>query len=107
MALRYLAEILLGPAGGAAAQRWGARRVMVALSMACAAGLALVGAGWLWTGATLIVILRALLQPLPPPIAAADNPGAARVPALARLATWREWRAQRCSGHPNLLAIQS
>jgi hypothetical protein len=37
-----------------------------------------------------VVALRGLLQPLPAPVAAAANPGPARVPALARLATWRD-----------------
>ena len=38
----------------------------------------------------LVVLVRGLIQPLPAPIAAADNPGPARVPALAKMATWRD-----------------
>jgi hypothetical protein len=37
-----------------------------------------------------IILLRALLAPLMAPVAADASPGAARVPALARLATWRD-----------------
>jgi hypothetical protein len=44
----------------------------------------------LWFGVLATVILRALLQPLPAPVIAEDFPGAARVPALARQAVWRD-----------------
>lgn len=90
LALRYVAEILLGPAGGALAQRYGARRVLTLLSLTTAAGLAIIGAGALWIGAVLVVILRGLIQPIPAPVVAIENPGRDRVPALARLATWRD-----------------
>lgn len=90
LALRYAALILLGPIGGALAERRGARRVLALLSFASAIALALVGIGVLWIGAVMVVLLLGLLQPLPAVVAAADHPGAARVPALARLATWRD-----------------
>ncbi len=90
LALRYAAEIALGPLGGTLAGRHGVRRLLVLLSLAAAAGLAMVGLGLLWSGAVLVVLLRGLIQPLPAPVAAADNPGPARVPALAKLATWRD-----------------
>jgi MFS transporter len=90
LSLRYLAEVVLGPPGGALAERVGALPLLVGLSLASAAGLAAVGLGALWTGAVAVVLLRGLLQPLPAPVAAAANPGPARVPALARLATWRD-----------------
>jgi MFS family permease len=48
LALRYIAEILLGPAGGALAERYGARRLLMLLSISTAAGLAVIGAGLLW-----------------------------------------------------------
>jgi hypothetical protein len=60
------------------------------LSVSTAAGLALIGAGLLWSGAVLVVVLRGLIQPLPAPVVAIENPGRERVPALARLATWRD-----------------
>jgi hypothetical protein len=44
----------------------------------------------LWVGVLATVILRALLQPLPAPVIAEEFPGAARVPALARQAVWRD-----------------
>jgi len=90
LALRYIAEIMLGPAGGALAERHGARRVLMLLSISTAAGLAVIGTGWLWTGAVLVVVLRGLIQPIPAPVVALENPGRDRVPALARLATWRD-----------------
>ena len=90
LALRYVAEIGLGPSGGTLAQRYGARRVLTVLSVSTAAGLVVIGAGALWLGALLVVLMRGLIQPLPPPLVALDNPGRDRVPALARLATWRD-----------------
>ncbi|HKS89903.1 MAG TPA: MFS transporter [Stellaceae bacterium] len=90
LALRYIAEILLGPVGGRLAARFGPRRVLTLLSVSTAAGLAVIGAGALWSGALLVVTLRGLIQPIPPPVVALENPGRERVPALARLATWRD-----------------
>jgi hypothetical protein len=90
LALRYLAEVVLGPPGGALAERFGAARLLVGFSLAAALGLVVIGQGGLWAGAIAVVVLRGLLQPLPAPVAAAANPGAERVPALARLATWRD-----------------
>jgi MFS transporter, DHA1 family, inner membrane transport protein len=90
LALRYVGEILLGPVGGGLAERFGPRRVLTALSVSTAAGLALIGIGGLWSGAALVVCLRGLIQPIPGPVVALENPGRARVPALAALATWRD-----------------
>jgi predicted MFS family arabinose efflux permease len=90
LSLRYLSEIALGPLGGRLAERFGALPLLVLLSLASAAGLALIGAGALWAGVALVVLPRGLLQPLPAPVAAAAHPGPGRVPALARLATWRD-----------------
>jgi MFS transporter, DHA1 family, inner membrane transport protein len=90
LTLRYVAEIVLGPAGGALAERYGARRVLTLLSVSTAAGLVVIGAGALWVGALLVVTLRGLIQPIPAPLVAMENPGRDRVPALARLATWRD-----------------
>lgn len=92
MALRYLSEILLSHSGGRLADRFGARRMLVGLSLGAAAALALLGVPepLPWAGVLGTVILRALLQPLPAPVIALDFPGAARVPALARQAVWRD-----------------
>ncbi len=90
LALGYAAEIVLSPVGGAVAQRHEAGRLLVWLSIGSAGSLALVGTDLRWVGAVLMVILRDLLQPLPATVVAALNPGPARVPVLARLATWRD-----------------
>ena len=92
MALRYASEIILSPMGGGLAHRFGARPVLVFLSLGCAAALALVGtSGWiLWSGVLATIVTRALLQPLPAPVIAEEFPGAERVPALARQAVWRD-----------------
>ena len=37
-----------------------------------------------------MVVLRGLIQPIAAPVVALENPGRDRVPALARLATWRD-----------------
>lgn len=92
MALRYASEIGLSAAGGSLANRYGARRLLIGLSLACAAALALMGtsAPMVWLGVLATVVLRALLQPLPAPVIAEHCPGAERVPALARQAVWRD-----------------
>ncbi|RVT91842.1 MFS transporter [Rhodovarius crocodyli] len=90
LASRYLAEILLGRPAGALAERFGALRVLIVVSLGSAAALAAIGLGALWLGVAVVVVLRGILQPLPPPVIAAANPGPARVPALARQATWRD-----------------
>jgi MFS family permease len=100
--LRYIAEILLAPVGGALAHRFDARRVLTLLSIGSAAGLAVIGFGWLWCGALTVVVLRGLIQPIPPPIVASDYPGPERVPALASLATWRDLGA---GGGPLLAGV--
>ena len=90
LALRYIAEIMLGPVGGRLAQRHGPRRVLMLLSITSAMGLLVIGTGALWAGALIVVLLRGLIQPIPGPAVAIENPGRDRVPALARLATWRD-----------------
>jgi hypothetical protein len=90
LALRYIAEIALGPVGGGLAQRFGPRGVLTILSISTAAGLAVIGVGALWTGAVLVVCLRGLIQQIPGPVVALENPGRDRVPALAANATWRD-----------------
>ncbi|MBX6372724.1 MAG: MFS transporter [Acetobacteraceae bacterium] len=93
LASRYASEILLAPPAGRLAERFGALPVLIAVSIVSAAGIALIGLGALWIGAVAVVGLRGLLQPLPAPVAAAANPGPARVPALARMSTWRDMGA--------------
>jgi MFS family permease len=92
MALRYLFEIVLSPIGGRVSEKIGARLLLVWLSLAASVAFVLLGIGGplLWVGAIAIITFRALLQPLPGPVVAELFPGPARVPALARQATWRD-----------------
>jgi MFS family permease len=92
LALRYVAEIVLSPVSGSLAARFGAARLLIQISIASAVALVLLaGDGvMLWLGVLVTVVLRALLQPLPAPVVAEAYPGAARVAALARQATWRD-----------------
>jgi hypothetical protein len=90
LALRYVAEIVLGPPGGIVAERCGAKRALVAISLASAIGYAAISGEAVWTGIIMVVLLRGLASPLPALVAAAANPGAARVPAIAAMATWRD-----------------
>lgn len=91
MATRYFGEIVLSPVGGWLAERFGAVRVLVVLSLMTCAALVGFGEGnWLWIFAGLIVVLRSLQLPLLPPIVAARTPPADRVHALAGRAIWRD-----------------
>ncbi|QEI04905.1 MFS transporter [Pigmentiphaga aceris] len=89
MALRYVAEILLGPLGGAIADRLSPERMLVWLSLASAVALIGFGAGWFWSAAV-IMVLRALQLPLMPPIVARRYPGPGRVEALVARSLWRD-----------------
>jgi MFS family permease len=92
MSLRYATEVVFSTAGGSIAERFGARRVLVTMSLMTAFALTLLaGTGpWLWSGVVATIVLRALTQPLAAPLVAEAYPGSARVPALARQATWRD-----------------
>jgi MFS family permease len=90
MALRYFCEILLAPLGGHMAERFGAERLLVTLSLATTVMLVAFGAGWVWSGAAVIIVLRALQLPLIPPIVVKRTPGPERVQALATRAVWRD-----------------
>jgi MFS family permease len=90
LATRYLGEILLSPAGGSLAERFGAERMLVALSLVTSAALIGFGSGWLWACAGAIVVLRSLQLPLLAPIVVQRTPGPARVQALANRAVWRD-----------------
>jgi hypothetical protein len=48
------------------------------------------GAGWIWSCAAAIVVLRALQLPLLPPIVAMRTPGPGRVQALVARSVWRD-----------------
>lgn len=91
MALRYAVEVAFSPAGGHLAHHFGARRILVISSLSAAIALALLSfEQFLWFGAIATIVLRALVQPLTAPMVAEAHPGADRVRALARQATWRD-----------------
>jgi predicted MFS family arabinose efflux permease len=90
LALRYLGEIVLSPIGGRMADRIGAEKLLVSLSLLTAVVLVGFGAGWIWSCAAAIVVLRALQLPLLPPIVAMRTPGPGRVHALATRSVWRD-----------------
>ncbi|QHJ00233.1 MFS transporter [Xylophilus rhododendri] len=90
LALRYGGEIVLSPLGGRMAERWGAERLLVAMSLLTCVALVGFGCGWLWSCAGAIVVLRALQLPLIAPIVAHRYPGPARVQALAARSVWRD-----------------
>jgi MFS transporter, DHA1 family, inner membrane transport protein len=90
MALRYFSEIVLSPIGGHMAERFGAERLLVTLSLVTTVVLVGFGAGWIFSGAAVIVVLRALQLPLIAPIVAKRTPGAGKIQALAARAVWRD-----------------
>jgi MFS family permease len=90
MALRYLGELLLSPVGGHLADKYGAQQLLVSLSLLTAVMLVGFGAGWLWSCAAAIVVLRALQLPLVAPLVTQRNPGPERVQALAANSVWRD-----------------
>jgi Major Facilitator Superfamily len=90
LAMRYMAEIVLGPPGGSLAERLGAKRALIAVSLMSAVAYAAIGGGAVWIGVIAVVLLRGVAAPLPTLVAAIANPGVARVPAIAGMATWRD-----------------
>jgi hypothetical protein len=83
LAMRYMAEIVLGPPGGSLAERLGAKRALIAVSLVSAVAYAAIGSGAVWIGVIAVVLLRGVAAPLPALVAAIANPGAVRVPAIA------------------------
>lgn len=90
LAVRYLGEIALSPLGGHLSDQFGAERMLVVLSLLTSAALVGFGLGWVWGGAAVIVVLRALQLPLLAPIVAARTPGPERVHALVSRSVWRD-----------------
>ena len=75
LSVRYLAEIVLSAVGGDLAERYGAEVLLMGFAVLTSLALVGFGLGWLWTSALAIVILRALLLPLLPPLVARRTPG--------------------------------
>lgn len=90
LAMRYLGEIVLSPMGGHMADRIGPEKLLVSLSLMTAVALVGFGAGWFWSCAAVIVVLRSLQLPLLAPIVARRTPGPGRVQALAARSIWRD-----------------
>lgn len=90
LATRYLGEIFLSPVGGRLAERYGAERLLLGLSLLTCIALVGFGGGWLRSCALAIVVLRALQLPLIAPIVAQRTPGPGRVQALAARSVWRD-----------------
>jgi DHA1 family inner membrane transport protein len=90
LATRYMGEIVLSPIGGLLAERVGAVKLLVALSLLTALALFGFAFGWLWSCAACIVVLRSLQLPLLAPIVAQQTPGPDRVYALATRSMWRD-----------------
>ncbi|HEK1770183.1 TPA: MFS transporter [Pseudomonas putida] len=89
MAARYLSEMLFSPFGGRLADRFGALRMLVVLSLATSLALLVFASHWLFIGAFFVLVLRALQLPLVMTLVALRNPHA-RIQALASNAVWRD-----------------
>ncbi len=90
LSVRYLAEIVLSAVGGDLAERYGAEVLLVGFAVLTSVALVGFGLGWLWSSALAIVVLRALLLPLLPPLVARRTPGPGRIQALATRSVWRD-----------------
>ena len=86
---RRVAEMVAAPLSGHIADRFGVHRPLVMASFLLVAGLALVGLGWLYTGAVAIVLARGALGTLIPAAVALFAPAGLLQP-LARNQTWRD-----------------
>ncbi len=86
---RRVIEMVVAPLSGYIADRFGVRVPLVAASFLLVAGLGLVGLGWLYTGATAIVLARGALGTLIPAAVALFAPDAV-LQSLARNQTWRD-----------------
>lgn len=93
LSVRYLAEIVLSSTSGQLAERHGAEALLATFSVLTSIALVGFGFGWLWTSALAIVVLRALLLPLLPPLVAQRTPGPGRIQALATRSVWRDMGA--------------
>lgn len=89
LALRRLVEVVLAPLGGVMGDRFGAGRMMLVCGLALCAGLALIAAGAIYSGAVLVVLAHGVLTTIGPVLAAERAP-AAHLERLAAFATWRD-----------------
>ncbi|MBL8807123.1 MAG: MFS transporter [Rhodospirillales bacterium] len=75
MSLRWIVETFCSPAGGWLADRFGATRVMLVFGMGTAAGMAAIGFGFVYAGATFVTLLRGLTNTTAAAMVAERNPG--------------------------------
>ncbi|MDP7547635.1 MAG: MFS transporter [Alphaproteobacteria bacterium] len=86
---RRVIEMFAAPLSGLIADRLGVHKPLIAASLLLSIGLACVGVGWLYAGATAIVVARGALGTLIPAAVALFAPGGV-LPPLARNQTWRD-----------------
>jgi len=86
---RRVVEMLAAPLSGAIADRFGVHKPLITAAFLLTIGLALVGLGWLYSGALAIVIARGALGTLIPSAVALFASGGVLQP-LARNQTWRD-----------------
>jgi MFS family permease len=89
LALRYVVEVLVSPAGGALSDRAGPGRILLASGLVLAGGLGAVAGGWVWPGAVAVVLARGALITAGPVLAAERRPRD-HLGALAAFNTWRD-----------------
>ena len=91
LAMRHLSEGLLAPVFGSMADRYGARRLFVAMIVATAVGFAAIALGATVVGALLMLGARGALAAIGPALVVEEAPrGAAVMGGLARLQAWRD-----------------
>jgi predicted MFS family arabinose efflux permease len=88
LATRRAVEVIVGPVGGVMGDRWGAGRLVLLFGVALATGLSSIAAGWVYLGATIVVLAHGVLTTLGPVLVAERNPGH----HLARLSVFVTWR---------------
>src|SRR5260364_283186 len=78
------------PAGRVYGGSLGAEKQLLGLSFAAAIAMLGIGLEWLWISAVAVGLLTELVIPMVSPIVAMQNPGPARVEALAACTVWRD-----------------
>jgi MFS family permease len=92
LATRWVIEVVVAPATGGLADRFGARRLSLANGAVLLLGLALIAAGQDLVGAALVVTARGIFNTLLPVMVAERATGSAMT-AQATYSTWRDFGA--------------
>lgn len=91
LAMRHLSEGLLAPLFGRMADRFGARRLFLAMMIATTAGFVAVALGATVPGALVMLCARGALAAIGPALVVEETPqGAPVMRGLARLQAWRD-----------------